>query len=263
MRPVPQIALDFIDGAEADRLKAYRDDTGRWTIGRGHTGPEVVEGLVITEAQSLAYRFADATKAAARVCRAVKDSVIQSLSEHQWSALISFSLNLGFDPHWQIAWDLNRGKLDAVTVEMMRFDKEHKNGKVIEVPGLHNRRAAEVALWKTADVASAITVAQAGPEAPPSSYTRDAVTPPTAYIGKAFTRSKTAVATCVSACIATVQVWAPQVKGALDQVSTTIQPYVGQSDVLQQVSSHLALIGAGVAVLAAGLAWLKNRTSAQ
>lgn len=263
MRPVPQIALDFIKGAEGCKLDAYRDVAGVATCGYGHTGPEVVVPMTITQAQADAYLFTDATKAASRICLAVKDAAVQGLTEHQWAALVSFAFNLGFSGSWQLAWDLNRGQLDDVPIQMMRFDKARINGQLTEVPGLMHRRAAEVALWKTADVASAITVAQAGPEAPPSSYTRDALTPPTAYIGKAFTRSKTAVATCVSACVATVQVWAPQVKSALDQVSTTIQPYVGQSDVLQQVSSHLALIGAAVAVLAAGLAWLKNRTSAQ
>jgi GH24 family phage-related lysozyme (muramidase) len=48
MRPVPQIGIDFIKGAEACRLTAYLDSTGHWTIGYGHTGPEVVRGMTIT-----------------------------------------------------------------------------------------------------------------------------------------------------------------------------------------------------------------------
>lgn len=44
----------FIKKKETLRLKAYRDQgkKGIWTIGYGHTGPEVVEGLVWTEAQA-------------------------------------------------------------------------------------------------------------------------------------------------------------------------------------------------------------------
>ncbi len=34
------------------RLIAYRDSGGVWTIGWGHTGPEVHEGLVWTRAQA-------------------------------------------------------------------------------------------------------------------------------------------------------------------------------------------------------------------
>lgn len=34
---------------ENTELKAYKDSLGNWTIGVGHTGPEVKEGLTITE----------------------------------------------------------------------------------------------------------------------------------------------------------------------------------------------------------------------
>lgn len=36
---------------EGLRLKAYQDSGGVWTIGWGHTGPEVVEGLIWTREQ--------------------------------------------------------------------------------------------------------------------------------------------------------------------------------------------------------------------
>lgn len=266
MRPIPQLALDFIDGAEADKHVAYRDSTGRWTIGRGHTGPEVVEGLTITQAQSDAYRFADAVRAGTRLAMAVKDPIIQGLSEHQYSALISFVLNLGEDPSWNIWALLNAGKLSAVPAEMMRFDKAHLHGPnapAEEVPGLYNRRAAEVTLWKTADVGAAIAVATAGPEAPPSSFTRDVTTPPTAMIGKAWSASKTVVTGCIATCTTVAANFAPQIKAGADAVNSAIQPYVGQSTILQGISSHLALIGAAATAATLLFAFLKNRTSVQ
>jgi lysozyme len=39
---------------EGLRLVAYRDSGGVWTIGWGHTGPEVCEGLVWTREQAVA-----------------------------------------------------------------------------------------------------------------------------------------------------------------------------------------------------------------
>src|SRR4051812_40537319 len=118
MRPVPQIALDFLKGAEGDRLTAYRDSAGVWTIGRGHTGPEVVPGLVISEAQSDAYLFADATKAAVRLALRVKAAVLAALSDHEYAALVSFVFNLGADPKWQIWRALNESRVDDVPVQM-------------------------------------------------------------------------------------------------------------------------------------------------
>ena len=44
--------LKFIQNEEGIRLKAYQDTRGVWTIGVGHTGPDVYEGLVITADQA-------------------------------------------------------------------------------------------------------------------------------------------------------------------------------------------------------------------
>lgn len=38
---------------EGMRLEAYQDSGGVWTIGIGHTGPEVHEGLVWTREQCI------------------------------------------------------------------------------------------------------------------------------------------------------------------------------------------------------------------
>ena len=44
--------LTFIRTKEELRLKAYQDEAGVWTIGYGHTGPDVHEGLEITVDQA-------------------------------------------------------------------------------------------------------------------------------------------------------------------------------------------------------------------
>lgn len=56
-RPASAIRLDplLVEQLKKDeglRLKAYQDTVGVWTIGYGHTGPEVKPGLVWTEAQA-------------------------------------------------------------------------------------------------------------------------------------------------------------------------------------------------------------------
>ncbi|HVY92601.1 MAG TPA: hypothetical protein VHA14_07630 [Bryobacteraceae bacterium] len=49
--------LDVFEGAP--RLEAFQDSGGVWTVGRGHTGPDVKAGTVISREQSTAYLKAD------------------------------------------------------------------------------------------------------------------------------------------------------------------------------------------------------------
>ena len=47
-------ALNLTMTSESLRLVAYRDAVGVWTIGWGHTGSDVHEGLVWTREQAIA-----------------------------------------------------------------------------------------------------------------------------------------------------------------------------------------------------------------
>jgi lysozyme len=264
MRPVPQLALDFISGAEDDKLTAYPDARGVWTIGRGHTGPEVVHGLTITEAQSRSYLVMDVTLAARRLATVVKDAAIQALTVHEYAALLSFVFNLGEKPEWGIWKDLNGGNLADVPNQMMLFDKAKVNGVATVVPGLIHRRMAEVALWKAPDVTAAVAIVQNAPHAaPPSSYTRDAATPPTEVSAKPQLKSKTFVTSCLTACAAAAAPFAGQVQGVLKTVNDTITPYAGQSTVLQHIQGELVVDLAGLATLTAVFAYFKNRAPGQ
>ncbi|RJF81642.1 hypothetical protein D3877_16060 [Azospirillum cavernae] len=56
MRPVPQPVIDLVKDAEGLRLTAYPDPASGgapWTIGYGHTGPEVRPGLVVAPEHAL------------------------------------------------------------------------------------------------------------------------------------------------------------------------------------------------------------------
>ena len=76
---------------EGSRNKAYKDVKGIWTIGVGHTGPEVQEGLVWTDQQIL-----DVLKQDVKVAeQGVTDNVRVALSQNQFDALVSFIFNVG------------------------------------------------------------------------------------------------------------------------------------------------------------------------
>jgi lysozyme len=258
MRAVPEICLDFLKGAEACKLSAYRDSGGVWTIGVGHTGPEVVSGLSISQTQADAYLFTDATKAATRLSLVVKDAVLQGLSEHQYAALVSFAFNLGANASWTVWAMLNAGKLDAVPVQMMRFDKARVNGQLVEIPGLFNRRAAEVSLWKTADVGASIAVAQAAPVAPPASADTSAMaTPPTPMNPKGAGSSKTFITSLLAAAAG----MATAAQQGLAGAKGAIAPYVADSTLLSALNQHLAVAGAVLSLATVTFAYLKTRNT--
>ena len=80
-----------IRGYEGCLLKAYRDVSGVWTIGVGHTGPEVHDGLVWTQAQADAQLAADLKHFEDVVSVAVK----APLAQGQFDALVSLCFNIG------------------------------------------------------------------------------------------------------------------------------------------------------------------------
>ena len=76
---------------EGCRLIAYQDQVGVWTIGYGHTGPDVTPGLIITQAQAQALLERDVSSATA----CVNNSVLVKLTQEEFDALVDFVFNVG------------------------------------------------------------------------------------------------------------------------------------------------------------------------
>lgn len=85
----------FIVNEEGERLTAYADAVGIWTIGVGHTGwvdaKPVSKGMTITREQSRDILRADLR----RFEKAINDEVRALLSQHQFDALVSLAFNIG------------------------------------------------------------------------------------------------------------------------------------------------------------------------
>ena len=90
---INRAGLEIIKSSESCRLKAYLDNQhGRvWTVGYGHTGPDVVEGLRILPEQAIRWLVEDCEEAE----RGVEKCVKVALNENQFSALVSFVFNIG------------------------------------------------------------------------------------------------------------------------------------------------------------------------
>jgi GH24 family phage-related lysozyme (muramidase) len=87
--------LQLIKSWEGCRLSAYPDPASGgapWTIGYGHTGPEVHAGLAISQQQAEAWLAADVATAAAAVDRLLRGVVLQP---RERDALVSFCFNVG------------------------------------------------------------------------------------------------------------------------------------------------------------------------
>jgi lysozyme len=91
MRRVNAVGMALLRRREGCRLRAYRDEGGVWTIGWGHTGPEVREGLCISQGEADAHLQEDVAKHAAIVERCVR----VPLTDNQFAALVCLAYNIG------------------------------------------------------------------------------------------------------------------------------------------------------------------------
>ena len=139
------LAVDFIKQAEGLRLKAYRDDGGIWTIGYGHTGPEVNSKLEITAEFAEQLLVRDIAWATDTVRRAVR----VTLTEEQRAALISLTFNIGSGGFLSstVLRRLNAGNYEGAADAILMWNKITRNGVKERDQGLANRRERERMLF--------------------------------------------------------------------------------------------------------------------
>jgi lysozyme len=135
--------LHLTEQFEGLRLQAYPDPaTGGspWTIGYGHTGPEVHAGLVWTRQQAEVELQRDLGRAEAHVNQVVRQG---DLGQGEFDALVDFAFNCGcrnLDGSALLRL-VNEGDFAAAAREFERWDRG--NGRVMA--GLLRRRLAEKA----------------------------------------------------------------------------------------------------------------------
>jgi len=135
--------LSLTEQFEGCSLTAYQDQVGVWTIGYGHTGPDVTPALTITQDQAQALLAQDVGAAAA----CVNKVVTIALTQDEFDALVDFVFNLGAQAFTgsTLLRDLNAGDPTAAAAQFDLWD--HAGGAV--VAGLLRRRQAETALFDT------------------------------------------------------------------------------------------------------------------
>jgi len=253
MRPIPQVAINFVKQHEACVLRVYDDaqsgyvlqlndkPIGTLTAGYGHTG-----GLFVLQnvTQDIAdgWLSDDLKEASARLASVVDRPVIDALTDNQYSALLSFVFNVGADPKWTIWKVLNAKQFDQVPLELAKF--VNAGGKKLQ--GLVNRRNFEITLWSLNEPGSEDIN-------PPSSMTRDAITPPTVSDPVPPSKSKTIISAVAGVATA--------VPAAATQMIGTISPYAEHSDIVGKMVAGLAVIAAIAAGLVLIFVWVHKHNA--
>jgi lysozyme len=136
--------LALTERFECLQLTAYQDPVGVWTIGYGHTGPDVQPGLTITQEQAGALLLQDVAGAVAAVNRLVT----VPLTQNQFDALVDFTFNVGQGnlASSTLLRELNAGNTAGAAAQFLVW----VYAKGVELPGLVTRRQAESALFQSA-----------------------------------------------------------------------------------------------------------------
>jgi lysozyme len=133
--------VSLIESFEGRELTAYQDSGGVWTIGYGHTGPDVHPGETITAQEADALLQNDLVAAEHEVAAAIE--VV--LTPNQFSALVSWQFNTGAIDSSGGTKCINENKFQEAWDDHFCLYIHDANGK--SLPGLVRRRAAERALF--------------------------------------------------------------------------------------------------------------------
>ena len=166
-----QNGLALTQRFEGLRLTAYQDQVGVWTIGYGHTGPEVCAELSITQEQANNLLMQDVASAVAAVNRLVT----VAFNQNGFDALVDFAFNLGNNAlsGSTLLRKLNADDFAGAAAEFPKWCKA--GGKV--VPGLLRRRQAEQQLFQQGmqpPVAPAASLGLASPKPAPAAPAKPA-----------------------------------------------------------------------------------------
>lgn len=151
-----QEGLVVLKHFEGLRLRAYRDPVGVLTIGYGHTGPDVYEGLVWSQAQA---DKALRDRLQREFVPGVLAVITRSMTQGQLDAMVDLAYNVGVAAFQgsTLVRKFNAGDTQGAADEFLRWNRA--GGKVLL--GLRRRRAADRALFLGASGAEAIQIGRA------------------------------------------------------------------------------------------------------
>lgn len=145
-RKMNAAGLALVKKYEGCSLVSYRCPAGVLTVGVGHTGSDVREGMVITQEQADELLKNDLSRFEAGV-----DAILglTPTTDNQFSALVSFAFNLGLHALLKSTLMKKHKARDyaGAALQFMSWDKIRKDGQLVPLAGLTARRNAERELY--------------------------------------------------------------------------------------------------------------------
>lgn len=142
--------IKMLIALEGERLKAYLDSAGIWTIGVGHTNPvdgvKIGKNTVITREKSRELLREDLKRF--EIC--VNRYVHKVLTQFEYDALVIFVFNIGCSGFTSSTVLTRLNKLEPperVAEAVSWWNKATVKGQKVVIPGLNNRRKAEIDLY--------------------------------------------------------------------------------------------------------------------
>ncbi|MFU2113656.1 lysozyme [[Pasteurella] aerogenes] len=142
---ISERGINFIKSEEGERLTAYQDIVGVWTIGVGHTGyvdnKPVSKGMKISQDKSRELLLKDLR----RFEKTVNDSVKVPLKQNQYDALVSLAFNIGEGAFARSTLVRKLNALDYQGASVQFLVWKNAGGRVSK--GLLNRRKREKGMF--------------------------------------------------------------------------------------------------------------------
>lgn len=147
---ISEKGLDLLIRLEGNELEAYYDEAGVITIGVGHTGSDVEEGMTITESESKVLLKKDLK----RFERAVNKEFPKGIRQNEFDAFVIFAFNIGvygFKESTALKRAKHKGNKFDVIEAIKRWKYVTTDGQKKISKGLVKRRNAESCVYLSAN----------------------------------------------------------------------------------------------------------------
>lgn len=140
---ISEKGINFIINEEGEKLEAYICPAGILTIGVGHTGKDVIPGMVITKERSRELLRNDLK----HFENTVRTFVEVPLKQYEYDSLVSFTFNIGAEA-FRKSTLLKKINSSAPIIEIeTEFRKWIRGGGKV-LPVLQKRREREIRFFK-------------------------------------------------------------------------------------------------------------------
>lgn len=140
---ISEKGIDFIINEEGERLEAYICPAGILTIGVGHTGKDVIPGMIITKERSRELLRNDLK----HFEDTVRTFVEVPLKQYEYDSLVSFAFNIGAEAFRKSTLLKKINSLAPIIEIEIEFRKWIRGGGKV-LPVLQRRREREIRFFK-------------------------------------------------------------------------------------------------------------------